>query len=227
MAHAKKAYGEDLRLSRSATRQLMKNVGGVYVPATSTVQAGQNQKCRPDIVCDRVVAGREWKRIQHKVIKPAPEDRAAVNEMLRSKPEGYIFTTEEQQLMNVQLRYFGGMSADDPLRQERPVLYLNHDEKVFWAQDGVKREWRFANPSEEPGVSEVLHGKGFGSAVMAAVFMSVLGVFKWEVRRYGGKNGYWNSACMARHVEEALQKAARDYPAVRRGLCPPPTPNDF
>ena len=116
MAHAKKAYGEDLRLSRSATRQLMKNVGGVYVPATSTVQAGQNQKCRPDIVCDRVVAGREWKRIQHKVIKPAPEDRAAVNEMLRSKPEGYIFTTEEQQLMNVQLRYFGGMSADDPLR---------------------------------------------------------------------------------------------------------------
>ena len=102
------SVGEDLRLSRSATRQLMKNVGGVYVPAKSTVQAGQNQKSRPDIVCDRVVAGREWKRIQHKVIKPAPEDRAAVTAMLRGKKEGDVFTTAEQQLMNVQLRWWAG-----------------------------------------------------------------------------------------------------------------------
>jgi hypothetical protein len=215
VAHAKDEYGVDLKLSIAATRLLMKEVGGVYVSAKANVEAGRTQKCRPDIVYERVGAGREWRRIQHKVIKPAPEDRAAVNTMLRGKKEGDIFSTADQQLMNVQLRWWGGVDGE-PVRQERPVLYLNHDEKVFWAHDGVIKEWRFANPTEEPGVSEVLHGKGFGSAVMAAVFMSVLGIFKWEVRRYGGKNGYWNSACMARHMTEALQKAAAEYPAVRK-----------
>ena len=95
------------------------------------------------------------------------------------------------------------------------MLYLNHDEKVFWAHDGVTREWRFADPTQEAGVSEVLRGKGFGSSVMAAMFILVLGIFFWEVRRYGSKNGYWNGPCMRRHVAEALNYAEAMYPSVR------------
>ena len=191
----------------------------MYVPATATVKAGQNQKTRPDITLERARAGRAWKRIQHKVIKPAPEDAIAAKNILREKKSGVPFTDAEQAILNVRLRWF--TSADGlTLVQERPILYLNHDEKVFWAHDGVKREWRFANPTEEPGVTEALHGKGFGSAVMAAVFMSVLGIFFWEVRRYGNKNGYWNGACMRRHLSEALDRAGREYPSVRTCLCP-------
>ena len=62
----------------------------------------------------------------------------------------------------------------------------------------------------------MLRGKGFGSSVMAAMFISVLGIFFWEVRRYGSKNGYWNGPCMRRHVAEALNYAEAMYPSVRK-----------
>ena len=100
--------------------------------------------------------------------------------------------------------------------QERPLLYLNHDEKVFWGTEGPLNEWRVADPTQEPEVCDKLKGKGFGASVMVAMFVSVLGIFYWEVTRYGGKaNGYWNGARMRRHTSDALSYADVTFPAVR------------
>jgi hypothetical protein len=134
----KQKYGITLRLSAAATRRIAKGAGLAYVPATATVIAGQNQHLRPDIVDERTVAGKEGFRFWRRVIKCAPENRGKVVVLIERALPGHVFTEEEQRLLNVELRWITG--ADGVSTQERPILYLNHDEKVFWAHDGATKE---------------------------------------------------------------------------------------
>jgi hypothetical protein len=199
----------------------LKSAGLASVTISTTAGAGKNEHNRPNIVVDRVTASREWHRFSHRVIKPAPGNRGKVITLIEvtANHKDYVFSAAEQRLMNVELRWIS--RTDGSFEQERPILYLNHDEKVFWAHDGITREWRFVNPSLEVGIPSKLRGKGFGSSVMVAMFISVLGIFFWEVRRYGSKNGYWNGPCMHRHVAQAFDVAAAKYRAVRARSCMP------
>ena len=213
IAQAKATYGVDLHLSMTTLLRAVKAAGCEYAPKKAGIEAGQNEHSRPDVVEERTKAAREWSLVQHRIIKVAPEARDAVFTLLSSAKKGHVFSAAEQALMNVALRMVEGV-------QERPILFLNHDEKVFWAHDGVTKEWRFTDPAQEVAFSSKLRGKGFGSSIMVAMFMSVLGIFYWEVTRYGGaKNGYWNGARMERHVEDTFRYADETFPAVRR--CAP------
>ena len=195
----------------TVTLRLAKAAGIVHVPASATKKAGQNEHDRPDVVPERAQAAKEMHAQQHRIISPAPEDMGAVKTLLDSAPKGHFFTDEQQRLMNVQLRMVSNASGGQ--RQERPLLYLSHDEKVFWAHDGRTFEWR--STTEEPEVTTALRGKGFGSSIMVAMFVSVFGVFYWEITRYGGaKYGYWNGPRMRRHTTEAMEYAAVTFPSV-------------
>ena len=176
----------------SVVYRLLRAAGLAHASTEPTVAAGSNLHDRPDIGGgggERTAANRDLKELQHRIIKCIAADRDAVFTLLSNVPKNHIFTRAEQALMNVELRWIvrpGGGAAV----QERPLSYLNHDEKVFWAHDGPLKEWRFIDPTQEPAIGAGLRGKGFGSSIMVALFMSVLGIFFWEVTRYGGaKNG--------------------------------------
>ena len=206
----KEKYGVDISLSMTVTLRLAKAAGIVHVPATAT-KAGQNDHDKPPVIVERAAASKEMHAEQHRIINPAPGDIPAAKRLLDSAPKGYVFSEAEQRLMNIQLRDVPDGKGGS--KQEGPLLYLSHDEKVFWAHDGVLREWR--SLTDEPETSAKLRGKGFGSSVMAAVFMSVFGIFYWEVTRYGGaKYGYWNGARMRRHMLEAMAYASTTMPSV-------------
>lgn len=198
----------------TVTLRLAKAAGFAHVPAKPTVAAGHHEHDRPDVGGvrgERSTATKEYHALQHRIIKPAPEDLAAAKTLLDTSAKGHIFTEPEQLLLGVQLRLVSYTAGG--MRQERPLLYLSHDEKVFWAHEGVLREWR--SLTDEPDECAKLRGKGFGSSIMVAMFVSIFGIFYWEITRYGGtKYGYWNGVRMRRHTVEAMEYAAVTFPSV-------------
>jgi hypothetical protein len=207
-------YGVDLHLSMTVTHRICRKAGLAHVATGSTTLAGKNEHDRADIVAERAAAMKKLFSLQHRVIKPTTDNVPAVSNLVRGRLLGLPFSDAQQVLMNVQLRWYQ-LTIGGAWIQERPLLYLSHDEKVFWAHEGATREWQHTDPTVEPEVQGKLRGKGFGSSIMVAAFVSVLGIFYWEVTRYGSKNGYWNGARMRRHMKDALDYAEREFPAVR------------
>jgi hypothetical protein len=207
--HARTLLSGEMFVSRYGARQILAEAHLRYGKPCS--KPGADDHDRGEVQLDRAAYARTIAGLQHRIIKPTAANLEPCIALLKDALKGAAFDEEQQRVLGVRLGV-----GDDGV-QERPILVLSQDEKLFRSQPPLKAVWHAQDGRKCMSIDKKavgLHGKGPGPSIMVSAFVSPLGLTTFEATLTGAKEGFWDSTRMARNLEETLNVVDTTYPAV-------------